>query len=317
MKNLRTEYQRLGGTILFETCLENIETTKGKVEVATTNKGMHKADIFVIATGHSAFDTYRMLLAKGIQFRTKNFAIGCRMEHPQSLINLAQWGKESLQGVKAAEYRLTANVDGYLPVYSFCMCPGGKIVSSGAYKGTSVVNGMSDYKRDGSYANAGCVAGISLEQLENKEHTALEALDWLQQLEESFYTYAKGYKLPACSISDFINKQEGSLSSKTSYPLGIIEAPLWQLLPEKISNSLRAGLIDFSRKIKGFDTGLIMGLESKTSAPIQAIREENLLCSGFDNLYIAGEGSGSSGGIISSAADGIKVALMIIKNTFS
>ncbi|OGI10567.1 MAG: hypothetical protein A2Y40_04510 [Candidatus Margulisbacteria bacterium GWF2_35_9] len=312
VKNLRNNFERLGGTILFDTCLIDLEIVNGHVTSAITSTGKIDADVFVVASGHSAFDTYRMLIKNSVQFRTKNFAIGCRIEHLQSLINMAQWGKESLPGVKAAEYRLTFNADGLLPVYTFCMCPGGMVVQASAKENSSIVNGMSNYQRNGLFANAGCVAGINPEELENKAFTPLEALDWLEKLEDRFFEFTNGYQLPACTISDFINMTEPTLSAKCSYPLGLKAAPLWELLPEKISRSLRAGLIDFSKKIKGFDTGLIMGLESKTSSPLQAVREENLLCSGFDNLYIAGEGSGSSGGIISSAADGIKIALTII-----
>ncbi len=141
-------------------------------------------------------------------FRAKNFAIGCRVEHPQPLINRAQWGREELPGVKAAEYRLTSKGDGKLPVYTFCMCPGGVVVPATAYADTNIVNGMSLYQRDGQFANAACVAGVNLHQLLGREVTALESLDWLGALEQEISRYGNGYQAPYCGIADFIARRE-------------------------------------------------------------------------------------------------------------
>ena len=255
-----------------------------------------------------------MLINRGIPFRTKNFAIGSRMEHRQEIINLAQWGKEKLAGVKAAEYRLTSNGDGNHRVYSFCMCPGGIVVPAAAYENTNIVNGMSYYKRNGAFANAACVAGIHPNELAGTEVSPLKALDFIESLERKFYDYSGGYKAPCCSISDFINKKEPRGKIDSSFPLGLNQAPLWELLPLIVSKAMREGLKDFSKKMKGFETGNLLGLESKTSAPIQVIRDSDGLCPNFQNLYIVGEGSGYSGGIISSAADGIKAALNFINS---
>jgi len=314
VKNLREEFKNLGGEILFETLLEDLKVKEGKVKSAITNKGIIESDLVLIAPGHSAFETYRMLIKQGVQFRTKNFALGSRIEHPQEIINQAQWGHKQLPGVKAAEYRLTSNIDGKLPVYTFCMCPGGIVVPAAAYKDINIVNGMSLYQRNAKFANAACVAGVNLEKLVGKEISALEALDWLENLEKSFYNYSDGFKAPYCSIQDFMNKKTPSRNAESSYPLGLLPAPLWELLPEEVSTSIRESLKEFSRKIRGFETGNIMGLESKTSAPIQVLREKNGLCTGFKNLYLIGEGSGYAGGIISSAADGLKAAMSIILN---
>ncbi|MFC2151933.1 NAD(P)/FAD-dependent oxidoreductase [Bacteroidota bacterium] len=313
VKNLRSEFKELGGEILFETMLEDIKVINGKVNTVYTNKGSFETDILFIAPGHSAFETYRMLIKRGVQFRVKNFALGSRVEHPQEIINQAQWGNKQLPGVKAAEYRLTSNIDGQLPVYTFCMCPGGVVVPASAYNNINIVNGMSLYQRNAKFANAACVAGVNLEKLLCKEISALEALDWLENLERSFYNYSNGFKAPFCTIEGFIRKKAPSRKSESSYPLGLMPAPLWELLPKEVSLSIRESLKEFSRKIKGFETGNIMGLESKTSAPIQVLREKNGLCGGFKNLYLIGEGSGYAGGIISSAADGLKAAMEIIE----
>ena len=183
-----------------------------------------------------------MLIRNGVRFRTKNFAIGCRVEHPQELINRAQWGKASLPGVKAAEYRLTAKGDGSLPVYTFCMCPGGTVVPATAYATTNIVNGMSRYRRSGRFANAACVAGFNLESLLGKAVQPLEALDWLSALEQRFYQYADGYQAPFATISGFIDRKAPAGTVDSSYPLGLTAAPLWDLLPPKISQAIGLGL---------------------------------------------------------------------------
>ena len=314
VKVLRHQFQELGGTVLFETLAQGLKVKQGRVQEMITDKGDIEADVFVFAIGHSAFETYRMLMKNGVSFHTKNFALGSRMEHPQTLINKAQWGVPELQGVKAAEYRLTSQTDKNHPVYTFCMCPGGTIVPATAYENQNIVNGMSLYQRDGKFANAACVAGLNLNELLGREISAMETLDWLEQLESGFYQKAGGYAVPFCGIQDFIQKRIPTKQPESSYPMGLLPAPLWEWLPQSVSNAMRNGLKDFSRKIKGFEKGNIMGLESKTSAAIQVDRDEKGLCTGFENLYMTGEGSGYTGGIISSAADGVKTAMGIVKS---
>jgi uncharacterized FAD-dependent dehydrogenase len=317
VKNLRQQFEAIGGTILFETLFEDLKIENGHIKKAMTSAGDLDADVFFIAPGHSANETYRMLIKRGIPFRTKNFAIGSRMEHRQEIINLAQWGTERLPGVKAAEYRLTSEGDGNYRVYSFCMCPGGIVVPAAAYAETNIVNGMSYYNRNGTFANAACVAGIHPDELAGREVSPLEALDFVENLERSFFKYSGGYHAPFCTIRDFINKKEPKENIDSSFPLGLKPAPLWEWLPIKVSLAMREGLKDFSRKMKGFETGNLLGLESKTSSPVQVVREANGLCTGFDNLYVIGEGSGYAGGIISSAADGIKAAMNYMASTGS
>ncbi len=310
---LRKQFEEIGGKILFETCLEDIKTKDGKVCEAVTSDGPVEADKFVFAGGNAAHETYRMLITRGVKFQSKNFAIGCRVEHPQEIINEAQWGTKCLKGVKAAEYRLTSAGAGGLPVYTFCMCPGGIVVPSTAYGNRNIVNGMSFYSRAGKFSNSACIAGVNLDSLTGREVSPVEALDWLGELEEKFYNYSNSFKAPSCTIHDFIAKKGTERVCETSYPLGLEPASLWELLPEKVTDAIVEGLKEFSKRIKGFDKGNIMGLDSKSSAPVQAIREKDGICDGFENLYVVGEGSGWSGGIISSAADGIKAALDIIE----
>jgi hypothetical protein len=315
VRNLRAEFENLGGKFLFETMLENIIVKNSKVSEIVTSAGNFPTDALFIAPGHSANETYKMLISRGVSFRTKNFAIGSRMEHHQEIINLAQWGHKKLPGVKAAEYRLTSQADGNHPVFSFCMCPGGMVVPAAAYENTNIVNGMSFYLRNGNFANAACVVGIHPDELAGKTVSPLEALENLRLLEEKFYQFTNSYKAPAIKITNFLKHKNRDEKLESSYPLGLSCAPLWELLPQKVVNSMQAGLTDFIRKMRGFETGTLIGLESKTSSPIQVIREKNGLCEGFDNLYMIGEGSGYAGGIISSAADGIKAAMSLIETS--
>ncbi len=312
VRNLRLTFEKLGGRILFETMLEDVVIKNSKVTEVITSQGILPADALFVASGHSAYETYKMLIRRGVPFRTKNFAIGSRMEHPQEIINMAQWGHVKLPGVKAAEYRLTSPADGKHQVFSFCMCPGGMVVPAAAYENTNIVNGMSYYNRNGRFANAACVAGIHPDELAGKTVSPLEALENLQQLEEKFYQFTKGYKAPACRINNFLKQKKKEEKLESSYPLGLISAPLWELLPASVVQSMQVGLTDFIRKMRGFETGNLIGLESKTSSPIQVVRQPGGLVEGFENLYIIGEGSGFAGGIISSAADGIKAVMGLV-----
>lgn len=309
--NLREKFKSIGGQILFDTCLKDIVIKGSQARAVITEDGELEADHILIATGHSAYDTYRLLIARGVQFNTKNFAIGHRIEHEQKIINLAQWGRESLRGVKAAEYRLATKTSNGSGVYTFCMCPGGIVVPAAAYDQKSVVNGMSYYKRDGKYANSGIVAGVHPDMLIGRKCSPLEILDWMDLLEEEFYTFSDGYAVPASRVSDYMKQKSSVGNLQGSYSQGLIPSRLSDMLPPFVSKAITEGLKDFSRRLRGFDQGILMGLESKTSSPIQVSREKNGLCSGFENLYVIGEGSGFAGGIVSSAADGIKCAMEI------
>lgn len=311
-KNLREKLKQLGGRIHFETKLEEIKVCGENIVKAITSQGEIEAEHFVVAPGHSSYETYKMLIRNKIPFQTKNFAIGMRAEHQQQLINVAQWGVPDLPGVKAAEYRLTASDHAKKPVYSFCMCPGGVVVPATPYKHTNIVNGMSLYKRSNNFANAAIVTGIHPDELLNKTSEPLEALAYLESLENKFYTYTNGYKAPALRISDFLNNGNSCNLPESSYPLGLIEADIKQLLPLKIIGSLQEGLRSFIRKLNNYESGVLIGLESKTSSPIQVIRDKKTYQSGYSNFYLAGEGSGWAGGIVSSAADGVRVALSIL-----
>ena len=307
--NLRQQFLDNGGSFLFETQLKDIVFNGNRAIGVVSDNDDLEADYVILATGHSAYDTYRMLIEKGVRFGTKNFAIGHRIEHPQKLINKAQWGREALPGVKAAEYRLNTKSNSGLGVYTFCMCPGGMVVPAAAFQEKSVVNGMSYYQRNGQFSNAGCVAGIHPDMLLGHTCTPIEILDWMDELEGSFFAFSNSYTIPANMAADYMQRRESKFIPKSSYPLGLQTAPLYNLVPTMVSQAIAEGLKDFSRKLRGFDQGLLMGLESKTSSPVQVSRARNGKCTGFENLFFIGEGSGYAGGIISSAADGVKCAI--------
>jgi uncharacterized FAD-dependent dehydrogenase len=314
VKNLREEFIHIGGKMVFETQLTGMEIKNGSVKAAITDKGTFETDFIIVAPGHSSYETYHMLMDCGVQFRTKNFAIGSRAEHPQHLINRAQWGTESLPGVKAAEYRLTAKTKDNRPVYTFCMCPGGIVVPATPYEHTNIVNGMSYYKRSGIFANAACVTGLHPDHLAGRSVTPKEALHNLERLESEFKNFTGDFSAPFLTIQDFLSGKMSKQIPETSYPLGLTPAPIYEMLPKIVVDGMREGLQQFSRKVQGYDQGILLGLESKTSSPVQALRDDKGRCEGFENLFIAGEGSGYAGGIMSSAADGIKVALGIINH---
>ncbi len=310
--NLRKKFEDLGGKYLFSTKLLDITKSGREISIADTSAGKIEADYFVIAPGHSSYETYKMLIKNGVLFRTKGFAIGSRAEHRQEVINQAQWGIKQLKGMKAAEYRLASkNKQG--SAFTFCMCPGGMVVPAATHAGMNIVNGMSNYKRNSPYANAAVVASINFNEIEGREVEALEALDMLAKLENSFFEFTNNYSAPAILISDFIRAKSSGRLNDSSYPLGLKSAPLHEMLPKNVVENMRLGLLDFSRKMRGYEEGMLLGLESKTSSPIQVIKDDAGNVAGIDNLFICGEGSGYAGGIMSSAADGIKTAMKIIQ----
>lgn len=312
-KNLRNKLLDLGGEIFFDTKVVDLCVKNGKVEKVNTSKGQFEAHHFVFAPGHSSYETYKMLINQGVGFKTKNFAIGMRAEHSQTTINHAQWGQARLPGVKAAEYRLTASGTGGRPMYSFCMCPGGVIVPATPYSHTNIVNGMSLYNRGNKWANAAVVVGVHPDELLRKEAGPIAALEYLETLESRFFDYSGSYAAPAISIKGLLGNGISGAPIKSSYPFRLVPADIGELLPKLIYDELKIGLSLFCKKLKGYDQGSLIGLESKTSSPVQVLRDREKYTCSFNNLYVVGEGSGWAGGIISSAADGVKAALALLK----
>lgn len=309
---LRRQFQALGGRLIFDSEVVDIKITGQHCTEVITTQETYPCDILLMAPGHSSYGTYRMLHRQGIAFRLKPFAIGVRVEHPQQLINLSQWGTEHLPGLKAADYKLTHTASNGRAVYSFCMCPGGKVVPSAPAEMQNIVNGVSDYARNSPFANAAIVAGLQPDQLPgNKNVDFAGMLAWMEKLEQRVFDITKSYAAPGNRIADFLLDKTAATLPSNSYPFEVFPYDFRQLLPAATITALKEGLSNFSRKIKGFETGLMIGLETKTSAPVQVVRDAHRRCEGFDNIYILGEGSGYAGGITSSAVDGVKAAMTI------
>jgi uncharacterized FAD-dependent dehydrogenase len=305
-QKLRKGLINLGGEIDFLHRLEDLEISNHKIqEMQVNGKSIH-GDYLIMAPGHSCYESYAMLIKRGIEFKTKIMALGFRGEHPQELINRAQWGNNKLKGVKAAEYRLTAGTKGSHRVYSFCMCPGGMVVPAAPRSDLNIVNGMSNYNRDGHWANAAILCSFNPKEYLGENITSLDLLTWLENLEGRFKDITGDYSAPSCTIEDFLKGTLKSDLPTSSYPFGLKATELWNELPSPIIEALKEGLQVFSRKLQGYDKGILLGLESKSSSPFQVIRNTKGHVENVENFYITGEGSGWSGGIVSSAADGLR-----------
>ncbi len=311
--NLRKDFLQRGGEIFFNSEITHF-IPYGKRIKLETKSGIFECDVLVWATGHSAYDSFRMLISNGIQFQAKPFALGVRVEHEQKIINQAMWKKPEIKSLKSAEYALRWQGAESEAAYSFCMCPGGKVVQASPKSGLSIVNGMSNYQRNSPFANSAVVVPVTPVDFCKHEPSVSEMLDRLEELEQNFWNISHSFTIPANRISSFLQRKVTNKIPETSYSHGVFAFDFTTIFSAKVVDQLRSGLRHFSEKIRGFDEGVMMGLESKTSCAVQVVREEqNGPCAGFGNIYVAGEGSGFSGGIISSAVDGMKTALHIMK----
>ena len=327
IKNMRECILAHGGEIRFETCVTSLKQVQ-RDHVQCT-KGITP---IILAIGHSAHDTYRMLAAEGVALETKGFAMGVRAEHPQSLINQLMYFKgrnidisgnrytETIQFVGNASYSLVTQVDGR-GVYSFCMCPGGHIVPAGSTPDTCVVNGMSASHRNSPFANSGMVVQINPEDIPGND--PLRGLEYQEKLEQRAFMHAKdgdrataqrSAVAPAQRLLDFVEGRPSKDLPPCSYLPGIVPSRLDQWLPPHIGKRLQQGFRDFDKKYPGFLTNeaVILGVESRSSSAVRIPRDpETLQSISTPGLYPCGEGAGYAGGITSSALDGINAALKI------
>ena len=300
-----------GGEIHFETKIESLKPH------LTSPQGEGKGETVtpvILAIGHSAHDTYRMLVREGVKIETKGFAMGVRAEHPQRLINKLMYHSTNVEYVGNASYSLVTQVDGR-GVYSFCMCPGGHIVPAGSEAGSCVVNGMSASHRNSPYANSGMVVQINPEDLEGEN--PLRGLELQEALERLAFEHGGPQaQAPAQRFKDFVEGRASKDLPACSYLPGIVSSRLDQWLPVHIGKRLQQGFRDFDRKYPGFLTNeaVILGVESRSSSAVRIPRDpESLESISTPGLYPCGEGAGYAGGITSSALDGINAALAISK----
>lgn len=309
--DMRRQIEDWGGTYLFETCVTGLVFQEGQLTAIECRNAEHafsiKTDLAVLAIGHSARDTFEMLLEAGLPMEAKSFAVGLRVEHPQSMIDQNQYGTTQEQ-LPAASYKLTANFENQRGVYSFCMCPGGYVVNASSEENRIAVNGMSYSGRKGKNANSAVIVTVTPEDF--NASGPLGGVEFQKRLEERAFQLGKG-KVPQQLFRDFeqkkISDSYGSFSSalKGMHTFGALH----QLFPEEIYQSFCEGMHRFALHIPEFDRPdtILSGVESRTSSPVRILRDESFQSS-KRGIYPCGEGAGYAGGIMSAAMDGMKVA---------
>lgn len=322
LKSLREQLLALGATIKFDAQVTKLIVEQGRViGVEVNNEERISADIVVLAIGHSSRDTYKMLYEIGVELQSKPLAIGARIEHSQKLINTAQYGRYAdAPQLGAADYTLikkAGDTDSDRATYSFCMCPGGVVVAAASEKNAVVTNGMSYFNRASGVANSALVATVSTDDYKGED--PLAGIRYLRKYEEKAYQLGGGgYKAPAQKVGDFLNGRASSdleSSFKPTYRPGLTPSDLHKTLPEFVSKSLETAIIEFGKKLKGYNTAdaILTGVETRTSAPVKIPRKEDFQALNIDGLYPTGEGAGYAGGIVSAAVDGLRVAEHIIQ----
>jgi hypothetical protein len=320
VENIRHTLEEHGGEYHFGACVIDISEEDDGVRVGTADGRSFRAGAVILATGHSARDVYEMLSAKGLELQAKGFALGVRVEHPQSLINEARYHGGYKPGMPAAEYSFVEQVDGR-GVFSFCMCPGGVLVPSSTEEGTVVLNGMSNSARNSRWADAGVVVQIDPEDAPEKYSGdgAFALLNFQRDVERAMYSavreaapQAHPFAAPAQRMTDFCKGRVSKDLPETSYHPGAVSVPLHLVLPPMVATRLQKAFPLIDNKIHGYYTSeaLLLGTESRTSSPVRIVRDpETLQCPGSPRIFPCGEGAGYSGGIVSSAIDGIRCAL--------
>ncbi len=315
VKNIRNEIIALGGTVLFETKLTDVDFANGvKSVTCLTPEGEQKieCDSVVLAIGHSARDTFSMLERKGVPMEAKPFSVGVRIEHLQSDINIARYGEfASHPALSAASYKLAAHI-GERGVYTFCMCPGGVVVAASSEPDTVVTNGMSYNARNGENANSALLVGVGPKDFGGSD--ALAGVRFQQMIERAAFRQTASYRATCQRVGDFLNgnKTTGFGSVKPTYTAGVEAGSISDILPDFITDTIRSGLKEFGKSINGFDSAdaLLTGPETRSSSPVRILRDDSL--QSFKGLYPCGEGAGYAGGIVSAAVDGIRCAEKIM-----
>ena len=314
VKNIRKEIIAMGGEVRFDTMITDLEIKSGKLTAAVTASETIPAEVLILATGHSARDTFEMLLRRGITMEAKPFSVGLRMEHLQAEIDRGLYGElAGHPALPVGEYQLSHRV-GERGVYTSCMCPGGVVVPSASEQEMVVTNGMSCYARDGVNANAAVAVSVSPSDFGN---SPLDGMQFQRRLERlAWQAGGKSYQAPAQDVGHFLDGKPGLTLGKVrpTYHLGVQPCDFNTMLPDFVAETLKAGLLSFDRKLNGFaarDT-LLTGVETRTSSPVRILRGENMQSLATSGLYPCAEGAGYAGGIISAAVDGIRSAIAVM-----
>ena len=316
VKNIRNEIIKLGGKFLFNTCFTGFNAINNKITSIFVKKDGVKSELFVdeliIAIGHSARDTYKMLYKNGVLMESKDTAIGFRVEHLQDLINKSQYGDNYDKRLPVADYKLVSHACDK-GAFTFCMCPGGYVMPATSVENAVVTNGMSNYLRDGQNANSAVVVQIKKEDYAS--NNPLAGIDYIEEIEKKAFVLGGGdYSAPCQLVGDFI---KGKISTafnkvKPTYPF-VKFANINDLFNKELCDALKLGLLDMDKKIKGFAScdALITAPETRTSSPVRIVRGETFASKSHINMYPVGE-VGYAGGIMSSALDGMRVTDYIL-----
>jgi len=315
IQNIRETILNFGGEIHFETRVTDFIIKNNKLQaILLQNENEMTVNSVILATGHSARDIYELLHKKNIALKAKSFAMGVRVEHPQEIIDSIQYHCEGQRDelLPAAAYSLVHQINNR-GVYSFCMCPGGFIVPAATANGEVVVNGMSPSRRNNKFANSGIVVEINIDKDIPKydQFGPLKGLEYQKNLERLAFTAGgRTQTAPAQRLVDFVDGKLSADLNDTSYQPGLNSAPMHSLLPKLIGSRLRKGFEAFGRKMHGYYTNEanIVGVESRTSSPVNIPRKENLEHPEIEGLFPCGEGGGYAGGIVSAAMDGERCA---------
>ena len=315
VSNIRKAIEAAGGEVRFGTKLTDIEAEDGRLKAVIVNGGERiPCCAAVLALGQAARDTYRMLFDRGVEIAAKPFAVGVRIEHPQSFIDRSQFGRfAGHPRLGAAEYRLTGR-SGSRGVYTFCMCPGGFVVASSSNRGEVVTNGMSYAARDAENANSGIIVQVNPSDLGGAPFCGVE---FQERIERAAFRLGGGdYSAPAERVADFLSGDEPRAfgAVKPTYRPQAVPRDLRKCLPGTVCRGVKDGIAAFARQIKGFDMGdaVLTAVESRTSSPVRINRDENGEATRLKGLYPVGEGAGYAGGIVSAAVDGMRAAERII-----
>ena len=316
VKHLRHTILSLGGQVRFETKLTGIHLKDGAVAgVLLNDSETIETDTLVLAVGHSARDTFEMLAQRGILIEAKPFSIGVRIEHPQSVIDTAQYGRFASHPLLGpADYKLVHHCQNGRSAYTFCMCPGGEVIASSSEAGGVVTNGMSVYSRNHPNANSALLVGVGPRDFGGPG--PLAGIGFQRTWEQKAFEVGGGnYFAPVQRVGDFLaGRPSRSLGGVTpSYTPGTTPCNLAECLPEFVAETLRAAIVEMDTKLKGFamPDAVMTAVESRSSSPVRIVRDEAFQSPAAAGLYPAGEGAGYAGGIISSAIDGIKIAEVI------
>ena len=312
VERLREAIHGLGGEVRFQRKVVDLDLAQGAVRgVLLADGGRIEADHVVLAVGHSARDTFRMLYDRGVYIEPKPFSIGFRIEHPQSLIDRARWGRQAGHpALGAADYKLVHHAANGRSVYSFCMCPGGTVVAATSEPGRVVTNGMSQYSRNERNANSGIVVGIT--PADYPGHP-LAGIDFQRQWEARAYEAGGGdYRAPAQRVGDFLARRPSGSAGNVipSYAPGVRWTDVADCVPDYAAQAIREALPVFEKQIAGYamDDAVLTAVETRTSSPIRIKRGTDYQSVNVRGLYPAGEGAGYAGGILSAAIDGIEIA---------